>query len=67
MAGIIEATQSCDGYVVSCLLSNDERITFHWPEKPADVQAATDAQEAAHLARLAAEEEAEIELEIVPE
>jgi len=60
MATILDHWQSCDGYNAACLLSNGERMTFHWLSKPKDVQVAADKLEAAHLARLEDQDEWEV-------
>jgi hypothetical protein len=63
MATILNQATVCDGHDVRCLLSNGERLTWHFQVQPADVQATVDALEASHLAALVpAEEEPTLEI-----
>lgn len=67
MSQLLDEWRSCDGYRIRAALSNGETLTFRFNEQPVDTQAAVDALESDHLARLQAEVDAEIVLEIVPE
>lgn len=58
MATILESGIVCDGFDVTCVLSNGARHTFHFVNQPEDIQTAVDNLEAAHLAWLEQAEQA---------